>query len=75
MQEVSKLSNYYSNPTANAAIGNVDKEIHQMRKRAAKLKALHKKGLLTPSQLVAARRQFVGIHRRALEEALDLPAK
>ena len=56
--------NHYSNPTANAAIGTVDKEIKRMRKYAAWLRKRKKLGLLTPQQEAAARKQFVGIYRR-----------
>ena len=61
---------YYSNPTANAAIGAVDKEIRIMRKRAKQLRQLRRRGLLTPEVLARARRDFVGIHRHLLREAL-----
>ena len=61
---------YYSNPTANAAIGAVDKEMKAMQKKARRLKELRRKGLLTPQEEALARRQFIGIYRRLLEEAL-----
>lgn len=64
------MANYYRDPTASAAIGAVDKELNIMRKRAARLRALQKQGRLTPGELAAARRQFTGIYRRMLEEAL-----
>ena len=59
-----------SNPTANAAIGAVDKELAQMRKEAARLKALKRQGRLLPDAEQAARRRFTGIYKRLLEEAL-----
>ena len=59
-----------SNPTANAAIGAVDKELAQMRKEAARLKALKRQGRLLPAQEQAARQKFTGIYKRLLEEAL-----
>ena len=37
-------------PTANAAMGAVDKELSRMRKEAARPKALHRQGRLTPQQ-------------------------
>lgn len=61
---------YYSNPTANAAIGAVDKEMKAMQKKALRLKELRRKGLLTPQEEALARRQFIGIYRRLLEDAL-----
>lgn len=62
--------NHYSNPTANAAIGTVDREIRMMRKRAKQIKLRRQKGLLTPEELAQARKQFVGIYKRFLQEAL-----
>ena len=63
--------NHYSNPTANAAIGAVDREIRMMRKRAEQIKRRHKQGLLTPEELAKARKQFIGIYARLLREALE----
>ena len=63
--------NYYSNPTANAAIGSVDREIRRLRKRAKQLRYRHKRGLLTPQELAQAEKEFVGIYRRFLREALE----
>ena len=65
------MSNHYSNPTANAAIGAVDKEIARMRKWARQLKKRRQLGLLTPQELAQARRAFTGIHRHLLREALE----
>ena len=61
---------HYSNPTANAAIGTVDREIRMMRKRAQQIKRLRRQGRLTPQEEALARKQFVGIYRRFLLEAL-----
>ena len=62
---------YYRDPTANAAIGTVDREIKLMRKRAAEIKRRRLRGQLSAEELVKARRQFVGIYRRFLREALE----
>lgn len=62
---------YYSNPTENSAIGAVDREIKIMRKRAQQIRNLRKKGLLTHEQEICARREFTGIYRRLLLEALE----
>lgn len=62
---------HYSNPTANAAIGSVDREIRMMRKRAEQIKRRRQQGLLTPEELAMARKQFVGIYARFLREALE----
>lgn len=65
------MSNHYSNPTANAAIGAVDREINRMRKKAARLKNLQQQGKLTDRELNRARKEFTGIYRRILLEALE----
>ena len=62
---------HYSNPTANAAIGTVDREIRMMRKRAEQIKRRHKQGVLTPEELTQARKDYVGIYARFLREALE----
>lgn len=62
---------HYSNPTANVAIGTVDREIRMMRKRAEQIKRRHKLGLLTPEELAQARKDYVGIYARFLPEALE----
>lgn len=66
------MSNYYSDPTASAAIGAVDKELARMKKRAKQMKALREAGQLqlTPEELAAARREFRGIARYYLMAAL-----
>lgn len=61
---------HYSNPTENAAIGAVDREIRRMQKRADEIRLRRLQGLLTPEELALARRQFVGIYSRFLREAL-----
>lgn len=62
---------HFSNPTANAAMGTVDREIREMRKRAKLLKQRRLQGLLTPEEVARARKEFRGIHRRFLREALE----
>lgn len=65
------MSNYYSDPTASKAIGAVDKELRLMRQRARHIQALKEKGKLTQEDLELARKQFTGIYRRLLVEALS----
>lgn len=64
------MSNYDSDPTANAAIGAVDKELRRMRREAAQLRKRREQGRLTRAEELSARRRFRGIYRRLLEEAL-----
>lgn len=65
------MSSYYSNPTANAAIGAVDKEIARMRKWTLELAKRRRQGRLTSRELEQARRAFTGIYRRFLREVMD----
>ena len=64
------MANYRSDPTANAAIGSVDREIRAKRKEAARLASLYRQNRLSAADLKAARRAFSGIFRPILEEAL-----
>ena len=66
---------YYSNPTANAAIGSIDREIRKMEKRAKRLKERKDCGRLSPQQEAAAYREFSGIFRPILERALNPKAE
>ena len=61
---------HYSNPTENAAIGAVDKELRQMQKWAEQIRRCHRNHTLTDQELARARKAFVGIYRRFLLEAL-----
>ena len=61
---------HYANPTANSAIGAVDRELAAMRRRAKQLRQLRLQGRLTARELEQANRQFVGIYRRLMLEAL-----
>lgn len=62
--------NHYSDPTASRAMGTVDREILVMRRRARQIRSLHRSGRLTPGELARANKEFVGIYRRLLLEAL-----
>lgn len=62
---------HYSNPTANVAIGAVDRELRMMRRRAEQIKRHRKNGQLTAEELALARKQFIGIYARLLREALE----
>ena len=52
------MSSYYSNPTANRAIGSVDKLIAIKRKRAQRLYKLSLEGRLGPRVREELRREF-----------------
>lgn len=61
---------HYSNPTENAAIGAVDKELRQMQKWAQHIRLRRRNNTLTAQELARANKAFVGIYRRFLLEAL-----
>ena len=62
---------YYSDPTANAAIGSVDREIKLLKKWAKQIRKRRQLGLLTQEEIARAQKQFVGVYRRFLKEALE----
>lgn len=61
------MSNNHADPTANAAIGAIQKEWKKKEAEAKRLAALRKKGLLSPEAEAAARSQFRGIYRGLLK--------
>jgi len=60
----------YSDPTANAAVGSLEKEFKRMQKEAERIRALRLSGQLTSEEEERARRRFIGIYRPMLEKAL-----
>lgn len=65
------MANYRNDPTANAAIGAIDRELRQKAAEAAKLRERKLRGELTREEEREARRRFTGIFRHLIEEALD----
>ena len=66
------MSNHYSDPTANAAIGSADRELKELSREADRIHALAKAGRLTPEMKRGARLRFRGIYRYLLEDALTV---
>jgi len=60
----------HRDPTANAAIGAVDRQLRRMRREAEQIALLNRQGKFTPEMEAAARRRFTGIFRPLLEKAL-----
>ncbi len=58
----------YSDPTANAALGAIEKEFRDKEKQIDRLKALRRKGKLSDEQVLEASRQFTGIFRHVFDE-------
>lgn len=68
------MSRIYSDPTANAAIGHLDKELDRMRKTVKRLRQLRSQGALTPDALERARSRFAtALVRRRFDAAMAAP--
>lgn len=61
----------YSDPTANAAIGSVEKEFKAKQKLAKRLKELRLQGRLSEEQLEDARKYFRGIFTYVYDEIFE----
>ena len=55
---------YYSDPTANMALGNINREFTKQEKKAKRLLELYEKGKLSEDEFEKACSQFGGIFRR-----------
>ena len=57
---------HYSDPTANQALGGINREFSRLEKKAKDLCRRLDEGKLTPEQFEAAQAQFTGIYRHVL---------
>lgn len=62
---------YYSDPTANMAIGNINREFSKHIKKAKKLRKLYEEGKISPDALQKAQSQFRGLYRHVLQNVLE----
>lgn len=62
---------HYSDPTANRALGGINREFSRHAKKAKKLRDLYKEGKLTEEELNQAQAQFTGIYRNVLTLVLS----
>ena len=62
---------YYSDPTANMALGNINKEFSKLEKKAKRLRELADEGKISPEALEKAQSQFKGLYRHVLTLALE----
>lgn len=62
---------YYSDPTAAAALGNINREFSRLEKKAKKLRRLLEQGKLSPEALERSQAQFKGIYRHVLNNVLE----
>lgn len=56
----------YSNPTANAAIGAVEREMKAKEKKVKVAKELYSQGKLSDDMMISLYREFKGIYRPLL---------
>lgn len=62
---------YYSDPTAAAAMGNINREYSALVKKAKRLRKLYRSGKLTEAELNQARAQFKGLFKNVLDQVLS----
>ena len=62
---------YYSDPTANMALGNINREFSKHIKKAKKLRALYDEGKISSETLEKAHAQFRGLYRHVLDNVLE----
>ena len=61
---------YYSDPTAAAALGSINREFSRLEKKAKRLRKRLQEGTLSPRALEQARAQYTGIYRHVLDRVL-----
>ena len=62
---------YYSDPTANMALGQINREFSQQVKKAKKLRKLYEEGKISEATLQRAHAQFRGLYRHVLQNVLE----
>ena len=62
---------YYSDPTANMALGNIGREFSRKEKEAKRLLKLYNEGKLNEADLKKAGSRFKGLYRFVLENAIE----
>lgn len=66
---------YYSDPTASAAVGSVDREFSRLEKKARRIRDRFEEGKLSLDELEAAEAQFRGIYCHVLSNVFREPRK
>ena len=62
--------NHYSDPTANKALGPINREFNRLEKKAKALRKQFREGRITQADLDRAQAQFRGIYRHVLTNVL-----
>ena len=60
----------YSDPTANMALGNINREFSRLEKKAKRLRQRYEEGRLSDAALLRAQDQFTGIFRHVLTNVM-----
>ena len=63
------MASFRKDPTANAAIGSIDKELKLREQEAERLAVRRAQGRLSSTEEAAARKRFTGIYRSVLNRA------
>ena len=66
---------YYSDPTANMALGSINREFSRLEKKAKKLRQKLDEGSISREAVERAQTQFTGLYRHVLTIALETPSK
>ena len=61
----------YSDPTAAAALGTINREFSRLEKKAKALRKLRDEGRISPEALEKAQSRFTGIYRHVLNNVLS----
>ena len=65
--------NYYNDPTANKAIGNINREFNRLEKKAKNLVRLYYNGKISSEALEKAQGEFKGLYSHILKNAITTP--
>lgn len=65
------MNYYYSDPTANEAMRQINREYSYYEKKAKRLCKLYKEGKLSESALKKAHSEFKGLYRNVLDNVLN----
>lgn len=62
--------NYYSDPTASMALGNINREFARLEKKAKKLYKRLENGTISDTELEKEQAQFKGIYQHVLTNVI-----
>ena len=63
--------NHYSDPTANRALGGINREFSRLEKKAKKIRQRLKEGKMTLEEVEKAQAEVTGIYRHVLTHVLN----